>query len=127
MEKLGPRDMAALLGRLLLASLFVAEGWSKIRGYEGAITYMQRFGVPDLLLPAVIALELGGGLLLAVGWYTRCTAIALAIFSIVAAALFHHNFADRNQLLHFEKDLAIVGGLLAFAAFGPGRFALGRS
>ena len=85
---------------------------------------MERFSVPGLLLPAVILAELGGGSCSLIGWQTRCAALALAIFCVVAALLFHTNFADRNQLLHFEKDLAIAGGLLAFFAFGPGRYAV---
>ena len=77
-----------------------------------------------MLLPAAIFVELAGGILLIVGWQARCAALALAIFCIVTALLFHTNLADRNQLLHFEKDLAIAGGLLVLAAFGPGRFSL---
>lgn len=115
---------AALVGRLLLAALFLLEGWSKVRGHGPAVAYMERFSVPGLLLPAVIFVELAGGILLVIGWQARCAALALAIFSIVAALLFHINLADRNQLLHFEKDLAIAGGLLVLAAFGPGRFSL---
>jgi putative oxidoreductase len=115
---------AALVGRLLLAALFLLEGWSKLKGYGPAAAYMEKFSVPGLLLPAVILMELGGGLLIAVGWQTRCSALALSVFSMVAALLFHTNFADRNQLLHFEKDLAIAGGLLVLAAFGPGRFSI---
>jgi putative oxidoreductase len=118
------QSAAALVGRLLLAALFLLEGWSKLRGYGPAAAYMERFSVPGVLLPAVIAVELAGGVLLVIGWQTRCAALALAIFCIVAALLFHTNFADRNQLLHFEKDLAIAGGLLAFFAFGPGRYAV---
>src|SRR4051812_38754162 len=118
------QSAAALVGRLLLAALFLLEGWSKLRGYGPAAAYMERFSVPGLLLPAVILAELGGGILLVIGWQTRCAALALAIFCVVAALLFHTNFADRNQLLHFEKDLAIAGGLLVLAAFGPGRFSL---
>jgi putative oxidoreductase len=118
------RATVALIGRLLLAALFLAEGWSKIRGYGPAVAYMERFSVPAILLPVAIAIEVGGGLLLAVGWQARCAALALAIFCIVTAAMFHMNFADRNQLLHFEKDLAIAGGLLVLFAFGPGRFSI---
>jgi putative oxidoreductase len=115
---------AALVGRVLLAALFLLEGWSKVRGYGPAVAYMERFSVPGLLLPAAIFVELAGGILLIVGWQARCAALALAIFCIVTALLFHTNLADRNQLLHFEKDLAIAGGLLVLAAFGPGRFSL---
>ena len=121
------QSAAALVGRLLLAALFLLEGWSKLRGYAPATAYMERSSVPGLLLPAVILAELGGGILLVIGWQTRCAALALAIFCVVAALLFHTNFADRNQLLHFEKDLAIAGGLLVLAASGPGRFSLDGS
>jgi putative oxidoreductase len=115
---------AALVGRLLLAALFLLEGWSKLKGYGAAAAYMDRYSVPALLLPAAIAIELGGGLLLAIGWQTRCAALALAIFCVVTALMFHLNLAGRNQVLHFEKDLAIAGGLLVLFAFGPGRFSL---
>jgi putative oxidoreductase len=118
---------AALLGRLLLAALFILEAWSKLKGHGAAVAYMERFSVPSTLLPAVIVLELGGGLLLAIGWKTRPSAAALAGFCILTALLFHANFADRNQLLHFEKDLAIAGGLLTLFAFGPGRYAIGQA
>ncbi len=109
------------LGRLLLASLFILEGWSKLRGYDAAAAYMDRFGVPGVLLPALIAIELAGGLMIAVGWQTRLAAVVLALFSVLAACLFHANW-DRNQLLHFEKDLATAGGLLVLAIAGAGRW-----
>lgn len=112
------------VGRLLLASLFILEGWSKLKGYDGAQAYMNRFGVPGALLPAVIALELGGGLMLAVGWWTRIAAAALAAFSLLAGVVFHANLADRNQLLHLEKDLALAGGLLVLAVAGAGPWSL---
>ncbi len=115
---------ALLLGRFLLASLFLLEGWSKMKGYAGAAGYMEKFGVPGILLPLVIAAEIGGGLAILVGWQTRLAALALAGFSIAAALLFHNNFADRNQLLHFEKDLAIAGGFLVLFAFGAGPWSL---
>jgi putative oxidoreductase len=122
------RSGTALLGRLLLAALFILEGWSKLKGYGPAAAYMERFSVPGALLPLVILVELGGGVLIAVGWQTRLAALALTGFCIAAALLFHTTFADRNQLLHFEKDLAIAGGLLALFAFGPGRYSIaGRS
>lgn len=117
---------AALLGRLLLASLFILEGWSKVTAYAPTVAYMQAFGVPGLLALPVIALEIGGGLLLAVGWQTRIAALALAVFCVLAAVLFHTNLADRGQVMHFEKDLAIAGGLLAFFAFGAGAYAIDR-
>jgi putative oxidoreductase len=128
LEPSAPLAAAGLgLGRLLLASMFVLEGWSKIRGYQPAIAYMDRYGVPSALLSAVIALELGGGLMIAAGWYTRVAAAALAVFCVLTAALFHNQLFDRGQLLHFEKDLAIAGGLLVLAVAGAGRWSVDGS
>src|SRR5262245_36285312 len=115
-----------LAGRLLLALIFVHEGWSIIGGYSGAAAYMQRFGVPGVLLPAVIALELGGGLLIAAGVVTRLVAVAFAVFCVLTAMLFHWQFADGNQLLHFQKDFAIAGGFLVLAVSGPGNWSVDR-
>jgi putative oxidoreductase len=125
LEASGPLAAAGLaVGRLLLAALFIFEGWSKLRGYEAAVAYMHRYGVPGALLPAVIALELGCGLLIAVGWQTRIAAAALAGFCVAAAALFHNQLFDRGELLHFEKDLALAGGLLVLAVAGAGRWSV---
>jgi putative oxidoreductase len=125
LEPSAPVAAAGLaLGRLLLAALFILEGWSKVRGYEAAAAYMDRYGVPGALLPAVIALELGAGFLIAVGWQTRIAAAALAVFCVLAAILFHGDLSDRNHLLHFEKDLAIAGGLLVLAVAGAGSWSL---
>jgi putative oxidoreductase len=110
----------------LLAALFILEGWSKISGYQAAGAYMDRYGVPGALLPAVIALELGGGLAIAVGWQTRIAAAALAAFCVAAAVLFHSQLFDRGQLIQFEKDLAIAGGLLVLAVAGAGRWSVDR-
>jgi putative oxidoreductase len=115
---------AALAGRLLLAALFLHEAWSKLTAYSAALAYMQAFGVPGWLLPLAIAVELGGGLLIMLGYQTRVAALALAGFCLATAALFHHKLGDRNQLLHFEKDLAIAGGLLVLFAHGAGGWAL---
>lgn len=117
---------ALLTGRLLLALMFVHEGWSVIGSYSGAVAYMQKFSVPGMLLPPVIALELGGGLLIAAGALTRAVALAFAVFCLLTAVLFHWQFADRNQLLHFEKDLAIAGGFLVLAIRGPGKWSVER-
>jgi putative oxidoreductase len=126
-SKEGRLGSAGLLaGRLLLALIFAHEGWSIIGNYSEAAAYMQKFGVPGILLPAVIALELGGGLLIAAGVVTRLFAPALAVFCLLTAVLFHWQFADRNQLLHFEKDLAIAGGFLVLTISGPGKWSVER-
>jgi putative oxidoreductase len=119
-------SVGLLFGRLLLALIFVHEGWSIIGNYSGAAAYMLKFGVSDMLLPAVIALQLGGGLLIAAGLLARVFAAAFAVFCLLTAFLFHWQFADGNQLLHFEKDLAIAGGFLVLAISGPGEWTAER-
>jgi putative oxidoreductase len=113
-----------LCGRVLLAFMFVAAGYGKIGGYEGTQGYMEAMGVPGMLLPLVIVLELGGGLAIIAGWQTRIIAILLAGFCLVAAFTFHLDFADRMQSIMFMKNLSVAGGFLLLAAYGPGAFAL---
>lgn len=120
------RDAGLLAGRLLLVFIFLHESIGLLGNYAGAAAYMQKAGVPSLLLPAVIALQLGGGLLVATGILARCAALAFAVFCVLTAIMFHWQFADRNQLLHFQKDLAIAGGFLVLACWGPGNWSLGR-
>src|SRR5437868_14026921 len=115
---------AALLGRFLLSALFLHEAWSKVIGYSMTIAYMQAFGVPRHLLPLAIGFEFGCGLLILFGYQTRIAALLLAGFCVSTAILFHTRFGDRNQLLHFEKDLAIGGGFLMVFAHGSGAWSL---
>ena len=113
-----------LAARVLLALIFVIAGYGKIGGYEGTQQYMEAMGVPGALLPLVILAELGGGLALIVGFLTRLTAAALALFCIVSAVLFHSNFADQMQQILFMKNLAMAGGFLALVAHGAGSWSV---
>ena len=113
-----------LCGRVLLALMFVASGYGKIGGYEGTQGFMEAMGVPGMLLPLVIVLELGGGLAIMAGWQTRIIAILLAGFTLVSAFIFHLNFADQMQSILFMKNLSVAGGFLVLAAYGPGALAL---
>ena len=124
MQSSALNNTAVLVGRLLLAAIFIQAGWSKIGGYDEAVAYMAKAGVSGSLLPLVIAVELLGGLLIVIGWQTRLVAIGLAIFTLLAAYLFHMNFGDRNQAIHFMKNMAIAGGFLALAAGGPGAWSI---
>ena len=119
-------DAGLLVGRLLLVFIFLHEGWSIFGNYAGAAAYMQKSGVSPLLLPAVIVLQLGGGMLIAAGILTRFAALAFAVFCVLTAVLFHWQSADRNQLLHLQKDLAIAGGFVVLACCGPGSWSIGR-
>ncbi|NUR22789.1 DoxX family protein [Frateuria sp.] len=112
--------LLSLLGRVGLSLIFIVSGWGKIAGYAATQGYMESMGVPGVLLPLVIALELGGGLAILTGVFTRWTALALAAFSIASALVFHANFADPMQAINFWKNVAIAGGFLTLAANGPG-------
>lgn len=114
-------QLLLLAGRLLIAAIFLHEALAKLGNYGGTVAYARAFGVPDAVIPLAIAVELGCSLLIMAGWRTRPAALALAGFCLVTAFAFHFNYAERNQLLHFEKNLAMAGGLLALAVAGPGR------
>jgi len=118
------QNLVVLLARLLLAFIFVDEGWLKIANYTGTVGYMESFGVPGILLPLVILTELGGGLLVAFGLFARYAAFALAGFALLTALFFHWNFGDPDQVIHFMKNLAIAGGFLLLTAFGAGAWSL---
>jgi len=118
MDKLNP--YLKLLGRILIAAMFLAGGIEKIGGYQGTQGYMAAMGVPGGLLPLVIALELGGGLAIVFGWQTRIAAFLLGGFCALTALIFHANFGDPMQMILFMKNFAIAGGFLFLLAAGPG-------
>lgn len=129
----GVQDGLALLGRILLAALFVPAGISKLTGFAGTVGYIGSVGLPLPQVGAALAIvvELGLGLALLAGFKTRFAAAVIALFTL-AAAFFFHNYwampADKvmvNQLM-FMKNIAITGGLLAFVAFGAGRLSIDR-
>ena len=97
-----------LIGRVLLAAMFLLAGIQKIGGYEGTQGYMEAMGVPGALLPAVIALEIGGALAIIAGFFTRWVAAALAGFTLAAAFLFHYQPEDQMQMILFLKNLSLI-------------------
>jgi putative oxidoreductase len=128
------QNTAALVGRILLALIFIQAGFGKITGYDGTAAYMAGKGLPmiGVLLPLTILVELGGGLALAVGFKARWAALALAVFTLLAGFLFHNFWAveaaqKMAQQTQFMKNLAMAGGMLMVFAFGPGRFSVDRS
>lgn len=118
------RSFVILLGRIGLALIFIVSGVGKLRGYDATAAMMVAHNLPAGLLPLVIFAELGGGLAVLCGFLTRVAAVGLFVFTLLAAAFFHDNFADPLQLLNFEKNIAIAGGFLVLAACGPGRVAV---
>jgi putative oxidoreductase len=122
----GNQAVLALIGRVVLAAVFILSGVSKLGAASGVQGYIASVGVPAPLLGYIIALivEIGGGALLLVGYRTKPVAGVLAAFCVVAAVLFHRALGDQNQLIHFMKNLAMAGGLLQIVAFGAGRISL---
>jgi putative oxidoreductase len=117
-------DLTELLGRILMSILFFTSGVGKITGYASVAAYMVSAGVSGTLLPLAIATELLGPLALVLGWHSRLTALLLACYSLLAAWLFHFNFADPVQSTMFLKNVSIAGGLLLLAANGAGGYSL---
>ena len=111
-----------LAGRILLALIFILSGIGKISDPAGTAGFMESMGVPGMLVWPTIALEVLGGIAIVIGFQTRIAAYALAAFSIAAAVIFHHNFADQMQMIMFLKNLSIAGGLLLLAASGAVSF-----
>lgn len=118
------KKISEFTARLLLALVFLLAGISKISGYADTQGYMEAMGIPGALLPLVILLEAGGGLAIILGWQTRLVAVALALFSLAAAAIFHNNLADQMQLIMFTKNIAIAGGFILLAVHGAGGYSL---
>jgi putative oxidoreductase len=115
---------APVVGRILMAVIFIIAGIGKITGYSGTQGYMESMGVPGMLLPLVILTELGGGIALVLGWQTKIVSILLAGFTLLAALIFHSNFGDQGQMINFLKNLAITGGFLILAVHGAGAYSL---
>ena len=127
------RDWAALVGRLLLAGLFVYSGFGKITGFEGTVGYIASAGLPMPQVGAILAIlvELGGGLMVAAGFKARFAALVIAAFTVVASILFHRYWAVpaaqyMAEFLNFWKNMSIVGGFLMVYALGPGRLSIDR-
>ena len=128
-------NTAALIGRILLALIFITSGFAKITGFEGTVGYINSKHLPLPQVAAAIAIlcELGGGLLLAIGFKARWAGLALAIFTLAAGLLFHDywNLTDAAQVaankINFWKNLSITGGMLMVFAFGPGRYSVDKT
>lgn len=126
-------DAVLLVSRILLATLFVLFGWAKITGFSGTVGYMAQVGAPAPMLSAIIAvvMELGVGILIVLGFYTRPLAVLLALYTIATAFIGHHfwnetGMTQMENMINFYKNVSIAGGLVALAVTGPGRFSIDR-
>ena len=105
-------NIADLVGRILISTLFLVNGIFKIDNYDGTIGWMEGFGMPGLLLIPAIILEIVGPILIIIGYKTKLAAGLLSLFCIATAFIFHNDFADQMQLTSFLKNIALAGGFL---------------
>ena len=126
-------NTVALVGRLLLAQLFIISGAMKIPGFEGTAGYIAAKGLPmpQVLAALTIVLELGGGLMLAAGFKTRWVAIAFFLWLIPTTFIFHKFWGIeaaqvQNQMINFMKNISIMGAMLLVFAFGPGAYSVDK-
>ena len=127
------QDTMALVGRILVATLFVPAGFGKLMGFAGTVGYIAKVGLPlpEVAAAVAILVELGVGLCFLFGFKTRAAALVLAVFTIATAIFFHNYWAMAPEMvqmmkINFYKNLAIAGGLLSFAVMGAGRFSIDR-
>ena len=125
------RNFIALVGRILLAFIFVQSGIGKLGAIDATVGNMTGHGIPspNVLVWGAVALEIGGGLLLITGLFARCAALALALYTLALALIFHAYWLApaaelRAQQTSFFSHLAIIGGMLCVVAFGPGGYSL---
>ena len=116
--------LSAPIGRLFLSMIFIFSGFTKITGYAATQGYMESMGVPGMLLPLVIAIELFGGLAILFGFKARFVAILLVGFNIISALLFHQFWIDESQMNPFMKNIAMAGGFLMIFAHGAGAYSI---
>ncbi|AOK15008.1 hypothetical protein WT26_03010 [Burkholderia cepacia] len=127
------KDELLLAARVLMMVLFILFGWQKLTGFSGTVAYMASTGAPSPELSAVIAVavELVGGLLIAIGFYTRPLALLFAAYTVATAFIGHrywaaHGMEQYMAMINFYKNVSIIGGLLLLALTGPGKYSLDR-
>ncbi len=123
----------ALVGRILVALIFVISGFGKIGGYAGVAGYIGSKGLPmpQVLAALTIVLELGGGILLIIGWKTRWIALLFFLWLIPTTLIFHAFWglepqAAQQMQIHFMKNVSIMGAMLLLMAFGPGAWSVDK-
>lgn len=117
-------SLAAPVGRLFIALIFLLSGISKLSAYEGTQGYMEAMGIPGGVLPLTILFEVVFSLAIIIGFKTRIAALALAGFSLVTAVMFHSALGDQIQFIMFMKNIGLAGGFLFLVAHGAGAFSL---
>lgn len=127
------QDISALIGRVLISSIFLFSSMSKIMHFTANVAYMASKGVPftEVLLVMALIVELVGALMILLGWHTRAGAFVLVLFVIVVTMVFHNFWTyppaeSATQMAQFLKNVAIIGGMFYIIAYGAGRFSIDR-
>lgn len=122
------QDVTTLVGRLLLGTIFVWAGYGKLTTAAATTAYLAKLGLPlpEATYYVTVFVELIVGMMFMLGFFTRWTALVLAAWCIATAIAAHANFADRNQVIQFMKNLSMAGGFLYAAAIGGGAYALDK-
>jgi putative oxidoreductase len=116
----------SLISRVLLSVLFVVAGFGKITAIAATQGYMESKGMPGILVYPTILLELGGGIMIILGFQTRIVAALLAGFCVVSALVFHNDLGDQSQFILFMKNLGLAGGFLLLVQHGAGAVAIDK-
>jgi putative oxidoreductase len=126
--KTGSMDWVGLLGRLLMSAIFIQGGILKAMAPAATMAYFAKDGlpVPGAAYAVALLVEIAGGILFLVGWRVRLMALVLAIWSIATAMVAHYHPENRDQMIHFMKNICMAGGFLQVVAFGAGRLSLDR-
>ncbi|TCW79537.1 hypothetical protein C5O80_28550 [Burkholderia sp. SRS-46] len=127
------KDELILIARILLMVLFVIFGWSKLTAFSGTVAYMASSGVPAPALSTITAvvMEVVVGIALVIGFYTRPLALLLAIYTLGTAIIGHHYWnmtgaMQQDNMIHFYKNISIIGGLMLLCVTGAGKYSLDR-
>jgi putative oxidoreductase len=122
-------NLAALVGRILIALIFLQSGVEKFVHYSGTLGYMTKAGLPfpEVLLVASAVVETLAAAAIIAGWKARWAALALVAWMIPVTLIFHNPAAGQDAMIHFMKNVSITGGLLMLFAFGPGALSARRS
>jgi len=120
------QNLLMLVGRIMLAAMVFWTGYGRLMSYASIHNYVNDWSVPHAFKPFIILWEVGGGLLLLLGIYTRAAAAALALFCVVSGFVVHLHNGDELQLIDFMKNMALTGGFLYVVATGGGEWTLGK-
>lgn len=124
----GSMDWVGLLGRLLMSTIFIRVGFGKAMAPAATIAFFAKDGVimPGAAYAVALLVEIGGGILFLVGWRTRLVALVLAVWCVATALVAHYHPENRDQMIHFMKNICMAGGFLQVVAFGAGRLSVDR-